>query len=227
MNINFKKALIFDSSSLITLNMINMLDILKKLKDIFNGEFLISEEVYKEIVTIPLGVKKYEIRALNLKKIIDEGIIKTIKNKEINILTDEILKKANNIFSVNNQNIKIIHKGEASCISLYNLLKGKKAMVIDERTTRLLLEKPENLHLLLESKLHTKIKMNEKLAKEFLNMDIKILRSSELLYYALKKDKIDLKNGKKMILDALLYASKAYGCSISDIEIEKLKNTLK
>lgn len=223
MELDFKKALIFDSSSLITLNMINMLDILKKLKENFDGEFLITNEIYEEIVTVPLNVKKYEIRALIFNKIINDGTIKIIKNNKVDSLTGEILRKANNIFRVKNQNINIIHRGEASCIALYNLINGKKALVIDERTTRLLLESPEKLKMLLENKLHTNINFNKKIAEEFLNMNAKIIRSSEILYYAFKNNKIELTNGKKIVIDALLYASKAYGCSISEIEIEKLK----
>jgi len=228
-NLKLTKALIFDSSSIITLNMIDMLDILKKLKIMFNGKFLITKEVYKEIINVPLGIKKYELRALIVKKAIEEGILDVVESNSIDKKTNEILEKANSLFSVNGESIRIIHRGEASCIALYLLLNienKNKAMVIDERTTRMLLENPKNLHKLLESKLHREILMNKKIADEFVKENIRVIRSSELLYYAFIKNKIDLINGEKTILDALLYAAKAYGCSIAREEIERLKKKI-
>ena len=44
------KALIFDSSTIITLALNNMINILEPLKKSFNGEFLITPYVKKEII---------------------------------------------------------------------------------------------------------------------------------------------------------------------------------
>ena len=43
-----QKVLIFDSGSLISLSINGLLEELKKLKKIFNGEFIITKEVKKE-----------------------------------------------------------------------------------------------------------------------------------------------------------------------------------
>jgi hypothetical protein len=79
-------------------------------------------------------------------------------------------------------------------------------------------EKPENLHKLLEKKLHTKIEIRDSL-KNF--KDYHFIRSSEIVYVAWKKGLINLGNGQ--VLDALLYSTKFSGCSISKEEIEEIK----
>jgi len=91
---------------------------------------------------------------------------------------------------------------------------------MDERTTRMLCEKPENLQKLLENKLHTKIKSKKENFPSF--SQFKIIRSCELMHIAYKNKLIELKNGN--VLDALLYAVKYKGCSVSRNEIEALKN---
>ena len=95
----------------------------------------------------------------------------------------------------------------------------KNVLVIDERTTRVLCEKPENLKKLLQNKLHTGIKINKENLKQF--RGFKVVRSAELIYIAYKKDLIKIKD--KKILDALLYSLKYKGCAISTSEIEKIK----
>ena len=56
----------------------------------------------------------------------------------------------------------IIDNGEATCLALSLLAEErgiKNAIVIDERTTRMIGENPENLRRLFENKLHTKVKL--------------------------------------------------------------------
>ena len=200
--------------------MIGMIGVMEKLKKIFDGKFLITEEVYKEVVNIPLGIKKYIIRALVIKELIERKVLEIAKVDEKKV--ERILEKINRMFKVNNENIKIVHKGEASCIALYETLETeKKVLCIDERTTRMVLENPENLKKLIENKIHKKVKMDEEIAREIVNKNIKIIRSSELLYYAFNKNLIDLRNGKK-VLEAILYATKNYGCAISEKEIREM-----
>jgi hypothetical protein len=216
------RAIILDSSSLITINMIGMAYVLEKLKRLFDAKFLITREVYEEVVDVPLEIKKYAIRALLIKKLIEQGIIEVVDVEGEKVR--KVLEKANSMLEVNNEKIRVIHKGEASCIVLYeNLQTDKKVLCIDERTTRMLLESPENLRKLIENKIHRKVKIKEEIAKEFLMKKIKIIRSSELLYFAFNRNLIDLKDGKK-VLEAILYATKNYGCSIAEKEIEEIKN---
>ena len=94
----------------------------------------------------------------------------------------------------------------------------KKAIVVDERTTRILCEAPENLRKLLESKLHTKIDASEKNYPMF--KDFKVIRSSELVFMAYKLGIIDLPAKKQEAMEALLYGLKFKGCTISMREID-------
>ncbi|MBI2057173.1 hypothetical protein HYT91_02880 [Candidatus Pacearchaeota archaeon] len=219
------KALIFDSSSLISLSLNGLLEELKKLKKIFNGEFIITKE------DDPIKIKMYELEALKIQNLIDEGCLNMpeklkIQDKEITTLMFKSMNIANTMFIGNGNEIQLIQQGEASCLALSKLLnerKIKNVLVIDERTTRMLVEKPENLKELLEKKLRTKIKLRESDFKSFAGF--KIIRSAELMYLAYKKNLIKLKG--KEVLDALLYALKFKGCAISFDEIEEIKNISK
>jgi len=200
---------------------------LKNLKKNFKGGFIITKEVKNEVIDVPLNIKRFELEALKVKQLLDEKIIElpsslNIDENEISKKTKEILGVANNIFVSNNKEIDLIHIGEASCLVLGRMLddiKINNVLAIDERTTRMLVEKPENLKKLLEKKLHTKINLKKENFEFFKNF--KIVRSTELMYVAYKKGLVRLKNG--MVLDALLWALKFKGCSISDDEIFEIK----
>jgi len=221
------KAIIFDSSTLISFSMNGLFEEIRRLKEIFNGKFIITKEVKKEVIDKPLTIKKFELEALKLKQLFDEKILEMplsigVKDNEISKGIDEILKIANSTFIGEKGNIKLIDVGEASCLALSKILDKKSiknVIAIDERTTRMLGEKPENLQKLFEKKLHTKI--NSK--KENFNFfkGFKFIRSAELVYVAYKKGLVKLKSN--LVLDALLYAVKFKGCSISGDEINEIK----
>ena len=223
-----QKILIFDSGSLISLSINGLLEELKKLKKIFNGEFIITKEVKKEVVDNPIKIKMYELEALKIQNLIDEGCLNMpnkigITDKEITNLMFKLMNFANTMFIGNRNEIQLIQQGETSCLALSKILNEKKiknVLVVDERTTRMLVEKPENLKELLEKKMHTNVKLKESNFKEF--NGFKIIRSTELIYIAYKKGLINLRG--KEVLDALLYALKFKGCAISSEEIEEIKN---
>jgi len=222
-----QKILIFDSGSLISLSINGLLEELKKLKKIFNGEFIITKEVKKEVVDNPIKIKMYELEALKIQNLIDEGCLNMpnkigITDKEITNLMFKLMNFANTMFIGNRNEIQLIQQGETSCLALSKILNEKKiknVLVVDERTTRMLVEKPENLKELLEKKMHTNVKLKESNFKEF--NGFKIIRSTELIYVAYKKGLINLRG--KEVLDALLYALKFKGCAISSEEIEEIK----
>ena len=222
-----QKILIFDSGSLISLSINGLLEELKKLKKIFNGEFIITKEVKKEVVDNPIKIKMYELEALKIQNLIDEGCLNMpnkigITDKEITNLMFKLMNFANTMFIGNRNEIQLIQQGETSCLALSKILNEKKiknVLVVDERTTRMLVEKPENLKELLEKKMHTNVKLKESNFKEF--NGFKIIRSTELIYIAYKKGLINLRG--KEVLDALLYALKFKGCAISSEEIEEIK----
>lgn len=223
-----KKAIIFDASTLISFSMNGLTEELKKLKSVFNGKFLITSDVKREIIDKPIKINRFKLEALKLNELLFEKILETpsslgINENEVSKKTEEMKKIANTLFNADNKDIHLIDSGEASCLALSRILDVKKiknVIAVDERTARMLGEKPENLKELLESKLHTPITAREKNYSFFKGFNF--IRSSELVYIAYKKNLIKLKNHN--VLDALLSAVKFKGCAISWGEIKEIKH---
>ncbi len=228
-----QKVLIFDSSTLISFAMNGLLEEIRDLKSIFKGKFIVTEEVKEEIIYKPMNIRRFKLEALQLKDLCDKGILEEpeslgISKKDISKKTKELLEIANGIFDGDFYNEKrkvhLIDLGEASCLALAQLIKEKSPqteMIIatDERTTRMLCEKPENLKELLEKKLHIKIKFNKEGYEHFKGFNF--LRSTELIYVAYKKGLLNIKNSE--LLDAALYAMRSKGAAVSDEEIKEIK----
>ncbi len=223
-----KKAIIFDAGALITISMNGLDKELIRLKGIFDGVFLITQQVKKEVIDKPLTIKNFELEALRTKKLLDDKVIELaddygLDNKSIENKSNEIMNIANSFFMSPKEPVRLLHLGEASCLALSEMLnkeKIKNVIVIDERTTRMLIEKPENLRELLIRKLHTNISLVKQNFEYFKNFQV--IRSAELIYVAWRKGLVELKDGI-FILDALLYAIKSKGCAISSDEIEEIK----
>ena len=221
------KTLIFDSGALISIAMAGLIPELKELKKIFKGKFIITKEVKSEIIDRPLTIKRFELEAMMLQELIDSGILEmpsslNVSDAEIMEKTEQIMNIANNTFTGKERSIHLIDLGESSCLALSKILTEKKIenlVIVDERTTRLLGEKPENLKKYMESKLHFSLSENKSNYKFF--QGFKFIRSTELMYVAYKKGIIKIKN--KNLLDALLYALKFKGTAISDDEISEIK----
>jgi hypothetical protein len=225
-----KKVIIFDAGALISLSMNGLLYVLKNFKNSegFNVRFVITNDVKKEVVDHPIKRKRFELEALRVKYLLKQGILETpdklgIDNKIVERKSREVMEMTNSFFKSNRKNLKILHLGESSCLALGKLLSKEgveNVIAVDERTMRVMIEKPENLKSLLEKKLHTKIEIKKNSFDYF--KDFKVIRSAEILYVAWKKDLVELKDGDT-ILDALLYAVKYKGCAISSDEIEEIK----
>jgi len=220
------KAIIFDSSTLITLTMNGLDSLLRDIKKNSQTKFILTNDVAYETVKRPLNIKRFELEALKIEELMKEKVLETpeslgIKSQEIEKATKEILDQTNRIFRARNNFIHIIDLGEASCLALSNILSKKgieNVIAVDERTTRVLYENPQNLRDILKNKLHTSVDM----PKNFQSQNrYRFIRSVELVFYAYKKGLISLQG--KQVLDALLYASKFKGCSVSDQEIEEMK----
>jgi hypothetical protein len=226
-----EKVIIFDSSSIINFTMNGLLDEFRELKKIFNGKFLIPQEVKEEIVDKPLQIKRFELEALKIKELFEEKILELpvslgIDEAKISSRTKDLMNIANSTFSGRQNPIHIIDSGETACLVLSTLLseKGIKNVIsVDERTIRMLGEKPENLLDILRSKLHTQITSKKENYKFFAGF--KFIRSSELIFIAYTKGLVKLKNS--VVLDALLYALKFNGCAISEEEINEIKKLAK
>ncbi len=221
------KYLIFDSGPLINFSMNGLLDILEKLKEKCKIEFLITKEVKKEIIDTPQNIKRFELGALRLKDLFERGIIKhadltTQEVDDLREIRENLMQLANSTFKTKKTELHLIDKGESAALALSVIMKRKikedSVLVIDERTTRMLCENPENLRKLLEKKLHTYVESNKKNYSFF--SDFKIIRSTELAYIAYKKRFIKLKG--ESVLEAILYGLKFNGCSISEEEIQAM-----
>lgn len=221
------KIVIINSSSIISLAMNSLLYLLQRMKK-SNVRFIISEDVMREVVKRPLQIKRYELEALSIQQIIKEQVLEMpetlgIGDGEVMAEKNRFMEIANHTFKAQDEWMRIISDGEASCLALSKIALNRKinsAMMVDERTTRMLCEKPENLKRLLESKLHTKVYADERNYSFF--SGFRIIRSSELCYIAYKKGLVGIADGRQLI-DALLYAVKFKGCAISGREIEAIK----
>ena len=221
-----KKVLIFDSSTLISLTMNGLLPELKELWRQFGGYFIITRDVKYESVDHPLKIQRFELEALQLQSLLDQKVLVLpsalgINDEEISKRTSKILQETNTLFQANGKPVHLIDLGEASCLALQDILSEEEytsAIVVDERTTRLLGERPENLHRLMEHKLHMPIQKMHGFPdfQKYL-----FLRSAELMYVAYKKNLTILKGQK--VLSAMLYGVKFKGCAISEEEIDILK----
>ena len=223
------KAIVFDSSSIISLAMNDLLWTLKALKKIYKGDFYIPNSVKKEIIDVPLKSKKFKLEAIMISKLVDEGILKVGKTVDVN----KLLFLANSVFiSKENLQVKspggklnILQKGEIEAIALCAELNAD-AYVVDERTMRLFMEDSEGLKTILEGKLHTSVSVDNKMLSDFKKQinGVNIIRSSELMMVALEKglfeEYINVKN-KRELVDAILWGLRLRGCAISTEEINE------
>ncbi|PXY71411.1 hypothetical protein CXX78_00210 [Candidatus Parvarchaeota archaeon] len=221
------KVLILDSGPLINLSMNGLLYLIEDLKKNFNGKFIITEQVKNEVYDRPKGIKRFKLGALRIKSLLDKKIIEppsslNITNKSIEEKTTEMMDLVNHSYKSRGQWINLVSKAEMSCLALnQELIKQKidSIIAIDERTTRVICEKPENLEKLMTRRLHKQVRLKNPEIKKL--KDHKIIRSSELVYVAYKKGIVKLKDPK--VLEALIYATKFKGSSISFEEIDVLK----
>lgn len=220
------KYLIFDAGPIISLTMNGMLPIIEKLKGVFDGEFILTPHVKNEVIDRPMKIKKFKLEAIQVKDMVERGVFKMstkiISNQKLDVEIKQILKTTNGVLRTaqTGEKIKIIHKGEASCLAFSNLCGVDNVIAIDERTTRMLTEAPQNLEKMMEQKLHTPLKSELSLLDKL--KKFKFIRSAELLFIAYKKNLIPIKKTRDL-LDALLYGVKFKGAAISSIEIEEMK----
>lgn len=221
------KVLILDSGILINFSMNGLLYLFKELKEETSVRFAITDKVFYEVVERPLNVPRFELGALRVKNLVDEKIIEYpkdlgINKKEVEKLTGDLMDKANHCIKAKGKWIKIVSEAEISCLALSKILTSKKIenlIGLDERTTRVLSEKPDNLVKIMEKKLHEKVELSRKNLSVFKKFEF--LRSTELVYVAHKLGVLNV-YGKKA-LEAVLYATKYKGSSVSSDEIKILK----
>jgi predicted DNA-binding protein (UPF0251 family) len=225
---NSKQKLFFilDTGPLISLTMNSLLPMIEKIRELNpEVEFVITPQVKKEIIDRPMRIKKYEFEALRVQDLLDRKIIKLatefIDASKLNALSTKYRNLASNLIKVRGRGVDLVQDGESSCLAFAKLINKQSIIVIDERTTRLLTESPENLDKLMERKLKTDIHINKSKLKDFQGFEF--IRSTELIYLAFKNGLFKLKN-TKALLGAILYALKYSGTGITSNEINALQN---
>jgi hypothetical protein len=232
------RSLVFDTGPIISLTLNNLLWLIEPLQKRFGGDFFITKAVYRELIERPLSTKKYKFEALQVLPLISRGIIKMLDDKQVSDQAKELIDIANTTFSAHGNWIRIVHPGEVEVIAAA-LKKGSQAIVIDERTTRDLIENPRLIEKRLRRKLHTNIstdKKNLRLISKRLK-GLRVIRSFELAKvafdlglldrYMLRDENELVPDLRRAVLEGVLWAVKLSGCSVRGEDIAQVLKSIK
>jgi len=226
-----EKVIFFDAGPIISLVMYRLIWILPELKKKFNGRFYITPAVRYELVDRPLSGKRFEFEALQVAKLIREGVLEVFE-KVPQKKSRELSNLANSSFSVNNRSLEILQSGEMESVSSAVSV-GADAVVIDERTLRLFIEKRASMKRYLKTRFRHNVSEDTAKIDQFASYfkGLTILRSIELVAVAYKMGLLDSyiipqKDGRETLLDAVLWATRYNGCAVTEHEINEIKASL-
>ncbi|MFT4312662.1 MAG: hypothetical protein ACMXYF_05535 [Candidatus Woesearchaeota archaeon] len=226
-------AFVCDTGPIISLALNNLLGVLEELKKRGHIDFLLPKAVNEELIERPLRSKKYKLEAMQITELLRNGTFVMIEKQYLTLKTKELLALINSTFFAFNKSITLVQEGEMQAIALAKLTGSP--LLVDERTTRYLIENPTRVIRRFEAKLHTRVHVDtKKLAK--IKQELKglhTIRSAELLaalfldgMFDEKISHLPMENAKKEYLDALLWAVKLSGCGITDNEIRIMVDRL-
>jgi len=222
------KTIVLDSGPVISLALNNLLWLFTQVKEKYNIRFIITEAVKKEIVDHPFETKKFKFEAIQVMVLLDNNTIEVVKTPSIIKKTEEFISLANRSFRTDYHELTLVHFAEFSAICA-SLELNADAVMIDERTTRYMMEKPDKLKNLLMHKLHTKIRIQKKPLETLRRLckNVKFIRSAEFVSIAFEKGMLDkylpkVNEPKKNLLGSLLWALKLNGCAISNRDLETI-----
>ncbi len=227
------KVLVFDTGPIISLTINNLLWLLDCLKKEYTGEFYITPAVYDELINKPLSTRKYKLEALQVLPYITKGILKVYNNLPIINIAKELEEYANHTFEMEQTFVQIVHKGEIEAVATAIFLKAD-AIVIDERTTRHLIENPEKIAQHMENTIHKKVFINWQNLKKIKELigDLRVIRSVELVTVGYEKGFLErytenvatkiVPNIKQAVLEGALWGVKLNGCSVKEEEIDDI-----
>ncbi len=215
---------VVDSSSLITISDNCIMKIVKNVAEREKISFIIPEAVYVESVENPLHIKRYELNAIRIRDAVDEGYLKVAKSTPVTREWMERLGKISaSIANPSGTQLRLLQWGEAETLGLLKQL-DSKILMIDERTTRLLIENPAALAGILSRRHNRKVMINGEKVRWFSEnfRDINVIRSVELIALAYEDGAMHSElHTSKQALQAALYAAKYSGCAVSEDEIEE------
>lgn len=222
------KAIVFDAGPIISLALNNLLWLLEPLKKQSKANFYITEAVKRELIDNPLKIKRFKFEALQTMQFLKSKTIEVVSDGDTDNLTTDLLELANHCFKARGEWIKLLHYAEVQSLA-YSILKKADAFVVDERTTRLLIEDHEKLRKTMKRKLKTEIYLNEDYLKRFQNKvkGLRMIRSVELIVMAYEMGLLDrylpdIPEPNKFLLDSVLWGLKLNGCSVSNREIDQI-----
>jgi len=214
-------SILCDSSSLIALTDAGLLGALIALKQKMKGQVLVTNGVIDESITYPIKIPKYSFSAVRLQRALDSKVFDVISYNPKSV--DDILFIANNLFT-STRPFHLVDRGEAEILAAA-ADNGLKTILMDERTTRTLIEAPMELRKHLEGEFRIRLNVNQRLLGEFqkLTSGMHVIRSSEVVALAhearyFKK----YKNLEQKAYESALYAIKFKGCAIGFDEIKEL-----
>lgn len=217
-----QKDVLVDAGVLISLTSGCLDNLLYFFAENYNVRFIIPPSVEYEAVTMPLkkNIRKYLFSAIRIKNAIDDGVVVVVDAK-VGSDTNQLMNTANNMFYVRGKPMRLIQKGETEMLALAKEL-GIEYILVDERTTRMLIEAPIQLKEHLQEEFRVNVMVNKKnlmyLTSEI--APLKVLRTSELVMLAYEKGYFKhFTNLSRNALEAALFKIKYSGCSISFDEI--------
>ena len=217
-----KLKAVIDSGTMITLSSTCLMNVFKSFIEHNRLELIVPNEVSEESVWRPISNKRFSLNAARIKHLLNESLVRVVSSSpQVRTLEDKILYLANNCFYEKGRPITIIQRGEAEALALV-IMHDARALFIDERTTRSLIENPIRLRQILEKRRQETITVNKKNIDEIRTMfkDLKMFRSVDIIALAYEQDLFDheLDHGR-LELEAALYATKFAGCAVSEKEI--------
>jgi len=215
---------VIDSGTMITLSSTCLMNVFREFVKFNKIELMVPSDVARESVWKPINNKRFALNASRIKYAFTDVLISVIKpNADVDRQKQKILSLANNCFFVEGKPLALLQLGEAEALALVNVY-GAKALFIDERTTRSLIENPLRLKEVLEKRQNDRITLNQQNIDAFRDMfsDLKIFRSVDVLAFAYEQDLFDHElDHTTLELEAALYAAKFAGCAVSEKEIDE------
>jgi hypothetical protein len=186
--------------------------------------FVTPPSVEHESVTRPIktNLKKYLFSAIRIKDAIDDGVVVVVDAK-VEAKAKHIMNAANNTFFIKGRPLRLVQFGEFEMLALAKQL-GIEYILVDERTTRMLMEAPQRLKEHLEEEFRVNVMVNKKNYRELVSeiSPLKALRSSELVMLAFENGYFkSFQNNERQAVEAALYKMKYSGCSIGFDEIKE------
>ncbi|HIH23176.1 TPA: hypothetical protein HA238_05600 [Candidatus Micrarchaeota archaeon] len=218
-----ERAVLCDSSALISLTDSCLDNVLSFFHSKSNLKFVIPPSVEYETILRPLNsdLKQYLFSAVKIQRLVKDGIVSRI-DMNVREKAARVLELANNMLYVKGKPMKLLHLGEAEMIALANEL-DVKDILIDERTTRMLIEAPFRIKEHIEHEFGVSVLLNNESMHSFssLTSGMRVLRSSEMVMLAYENGFFDGfgADSKKNAVNCALYKIKFSGCSIRFDEI--------